>query len=369
MTSGLTTAPDTGTSDRRIRSFRTIGSPHTLRTELPLTPEQASAVRRDRAEIADILAGRDERLLVVVGPCSVHDPVAALDYARRLARVAERHVDRLKIVMRVYFEKPRTTVGWKGLINDPGMDNSFDIERGLRTARALLLDVIDLGLPVGCEFLEPTSPQYIADAVSWGAIGARTTESQVHRQLASGLSMPIGFKNGTDGDVQAAIDGVRAAAAEHVFFGVDDAGVAAVVETVGNGDCHVILRGGRGGTNYDAGSVTAAADRLAAEGLPARLMIDCSHANSHKDHLQQAVVAGEVADLIGSGQNAVSGVMLESFLVAGAQPLGGRTPREVPLVYGQSVTDKCMDFGATVEVIESLASAVATRSARAVTSA
>ncbi|GGF32536.1 3-deoxy-7-phosphoheptulonate synthase [Williamsia phyllosphaerae] len=369
MTSGLTTAPDTGTSDRRIRSFRTIGSPDTLRTELPLTAEQAHAVRRDRAEIADILAGRDDRLLVVVGPCSVHDPAAALDYARRLARVAEQHADRLKIVMRVYFEKPRTTVGWKGLINDPGMDHSFDIERGLRTARALLLDVIDLGLPVGCEFLEPTSPQYIADAVSWGAIGARTTESQVHRQLASGLSMPIGFKNGTDGDVQAAIDGVRAAAAEHVFFGVDDAGSAAVVATVGNGDCHVILRGGRAGTNYDADSVADAARRLHAQGLPARLMIDCSHANSHKDHRQQVVVAHEVADLIGDGEAAVSGVMLESFLVAGAQSLDGRSPADAPLVYGQSVTDKCMDFAATVEVVESLARAVATRSASAATSA
>ncbi len=364
MTSGLTTAPDAGTSDRRILAFRAIPSPDALRSELPLTSRRAMAVNRDRAEIADILAGRDDRLLVIVGPCSVHDPVAARDYARRLATLAAEHVDHLKIVMRVYFEKPRTTVGWKGLLNDPGMDGSFDIERGLRTARELLLDVIDLGLPVGCEFLEPTSPQYIADAVSWGAIGARTTESQVHRQLASGLSMPIGFKNGTDGDVQAAIDGVNAAAAEHVFFGVDDFGNAAVVETVGNGDCHVILRGGRAGTNYDAASVAAAAAGLAEAGLPPRVMIDCSHANSHKDHRRQAGVAGEVAELIAHGESAVSGVMLESFLVAGAQP-----PTARPLVYGQSVTDKCMDFEATVDVVDALSRAVATRSASAVTSA
>ncbi len=365
MSSGLTTASDTSTLDRRIRSVRTISSPETVRAEQPLTARRSDVVNHDRAEIADILAARDDRVLVVVGPCSVHDTVAALDYARRLSVVAHRHADRLKIIMRVYFEKPRTTVGWKGLINDPGMDGTFDIERGLRTARALLLEVIDLGLPVGCEFLEPTGPQYIADAVSWGAIGARTTESQVHRQLASGLSMPIGFKNGTDGDVQAAIDGVRAAAAEHVFFGVDDSGTAAVVETVGNSDCHVILRGGRSGTNYDAESVAAATDALSAAGLPARLMIDCSHANSHKDDRRQVIVADEVARLIAGGESAVAGVMLESFLVAGSQSVDRPSPSGAPLVYGQSVTDRCMGFAATVEVVESLAAAVATRSASA----
>ncbi|MGB8407545.1 MAG: 3-deoxy-7-phosphoheptulonate synthase [Mycobacterium sp.] len=343
----LETAP--ATSNRRIRSYGTIPSPHEVLAEFPLDARRAQRVARDRDEIADILAGRDDRLLVVVGPCSVHDPVAALDYARRLVTVADELSGRLKIVMRVYFEKPRTTTGWKGLINDPGMDGTFDVARGLRTARQLLLDIIDIGLPVGCEFLEPTSPQYIADAVAWGAIGARTTESQVHRQLASGLSMPVGFKNGTDGNVQVAIDGVKAAAAEHVFFGLDDLGRGAVVSTVGNEDCHVILRGGTDGPNYDAESVRAAAAALTEAGLPDRIVIDCSHANSGKDHVRQAVVAGEVAQLVRDGLP-ISGVMLESFLVAGAQ-----APEARPLTYGQSVTDKCMDWATTDLVLRGLA--------------
>ncbi|UPW10795.1 3-deoxy-7-phosphoheptulonate synthase [Gordonia terrae] len=360
----MTTLPDLpirsddnaeSTSDRRIRAFRPIPSPDTVRSELPLSARRAVAVQRDRDEIADILAGRDDRLLVIVGPCSVHDPIAAIDYARRLAPLADAYAERLKIVMRVYFEKPRTTVGWKGLINDPGMDNTFDVERGLRTARSLLLDIIDLGLPVGCEFLEPTSPQYIADAVAWGAIGARTTESQVHRQLASGLSMPIGFKNGTDGNVQVAIDGVKAAAAEHVFFGVDDFGNGAVVETAGNEDCHIILRGGTRGPNFDAESVSAAAEALAAAGLPARVMIDCSHANSGKDHVRQAEVATEIATRLRAAREAgepstVSGVMLESFLEPGAQSTEAN-----PLVYGKSVTDKCMGWEASAQVLAALA--------------
>jgi 3-deoxy-7-phosphoheptulonate synthase len=341
------------TSDRRVTAFSPIPSPETLRSELPLTSRRAEAVQRDRDEIAAILAGRDDRLIVVVGPCSVHDPVAALDYARRLAPLAVEYADTLKIVMRVYFEKPRTTVGWKGLINDPGMDSSYDVERGLRTARALLLDVIDLGLPVGCEFLEPTSPQYIADTVAWGAIGARTTESQVHRQLASGLSMPIGFKNGTDGNVQVAIDGVSAASAEHVFFGVDDFGRGAVVQTAGNEDCHIILRGGTPGPNYDADSVSAAVAALTKAGKSPKVMVDCSHANSGKDHERQAVVAVEVAEEFAARRRAgdpvqLSGVMLESFLVPGAQSLGG------DLVYGQSVTDKCMGWDASVDVLAAL---------------
>ncbi len=343
----IATAP--ATSDRRIRSFSEIPSPHDVLTEFPLGARRAERVARDRDEIADILAGRDDRLLVVVGPCSVHDPEAALDYAGRLATVAEELKDRLKIVMRVYFEKPRTTIGWKGLINDPGMDNTFDVTRGLRTARRLLLDVIDIGLPVGCEFLEPTSPQYIADAVAWGAIGARTTESQVHRQLASGLSMPVGFKNGTDGNIQVAVDGVNAAAAQHVFFGMDDMGRGALVNTAGNEDCHVILRGGTGGPNYDASAINAVADKLVAAGLPGRVVIDCSHANSGKDHVRQAVVAAEVAQLVRDGLP-VSGVMLESFLVAGAQ-----SPDAKPLTYGQSVTDKCMDWATTDLVLRELA--------------
>lgn len=353
--SASSTALHTSTSNRRIKTFREIPTPHQLHTELPLTARRARAVARDRDEIADILAGRDDRLLVVVGPCSVHDPVAALDYARQLAPLAAEHASRLKIVMRVYFEKPRTTVGWKGLINDPGMDQTFDVERGLRAARSLLLDIIDLGLPVGCEFLEPTSPQYIADTVAWGAIGARTTESQVHRQLASGLSMPIGFKNGTDGGVQVAIDGATAAAAEHVFFGVDDFGHGAVVETLGNPDCHVILRGGSRGPNFDSESVAAAADELAKAGLPATVMIDCSHANSGKDHLRQAEVAASVSEQVAAGAP-VSGVMLESFLVAGAQ-----SPDARPLTYGQSVTDKCMDFATTRTLIDRFARDSATR--------
>ncbi|AQA01631.1 3-deoxy-7-phosphoheptulonate synthase [Mycobacterium sp. MS1601] len=337
------------TSDRRIRSFSEIPSPHDVLTEFPLGARRAERVARDRDEIADILTGRDDRLLVVVGPCSVHDPAAALEYAGRLIKVADELGDRLKIVMRVYFEKPRTTIGWKGLINDPGMDGTFDVARGLRTARRLLLDIIDIGLPVGCEFLEPTSPQYIADAVAWGAIGARTTESQVHRQLASGLSMPVGFKNATDGNVQVAVDGVKAAAAAHVFFGMDDMGRGALVSTMGNDDCHIILRGGTDGPNYDAASVSAAAATLDKAGLPARVVIDCSHANSGKDHIRQASVATEVAQLVRDGLP-VSGVMLESFLVAGAQ-----APEARPLTYGQSVTDKCMDWAATDSVLRELA--------------
>ncbi|MCV7279192.1 3-deoxy-7-phosphoheptulonate synthase [Mycolicibacterium flavescens] len=343
------TATPPATSDRRVRGFSEIPSPHDVVTEFPLGPRRAERVARDRDEIADILAGRDDRLLVVVGPCSVHDPSAALDYASRLVKMADDLGDRLKVVMRVYFEKPRTTIGWKGLINDPGMDGTFDVARGLRIARHLLLDIIDIGLPVGCEFLEPNSPQYIADAVAWGAIGARTTESQVHRQLASGLSMPVGFKNGTDGNIQVAVDGVKAAAAQHVFFGMDDMGRCALVNTAGNEDCHVILRGGTGGPNYDADSVRTTADKLTAAGVPGRVVIDCSHANSGKDHLRQAEVAAEVAQMVRDGLP-VSGVMLESFLVGGAQ-----SPDAQPLTYGQSVTDKCMDWPATESVLRQLA--------------
>ncbi|MBS4101754.1 3-deoxy-7-phosphoheptulonate synthase, partial [Tsukamurella paurometabola] len=330
------------TSNRRVSAFHAIPSPAELRDELPLAPRLAAQVEADRAAVADVIAGRDQRLLVVVGPCSVHDPEAALDYARRLGPIADELADELLVVMRVYFEKPRTTVGWKGLINDPGMDESYDVPRGLRTARQLLLDILEIGLPVGCEFLEPTSPQYIADTVAWGAIGARTTESQVHRQLASGLSMPIGFKNATDGNVSVAIDGVQAAAARHVFFGTDDEGAAAVVETVGNDNCHVILRGGRGGPNFDAAAVGAAVGALEKAGLAPSVMVDCSHANSGKDHVRQAEVAREIAGRLAAGEKGISGVMLESFLVAGAQQ-----PGPGPLVYGQSVTDKCMDFGTT----------------------
>ena len=264
-----------------------------------------------------VLDMADDRLLVVVGPCSVHDPVAAMDYARQLAELRRSLEDELLIVMRVYFEKPRTVTGWKGLINDPGLNGSYDVHRGLRTARKLLLDVVELGLPVGCEWLDPVTPQYIADAVAWGAIGARTTESQVHRQLASGLSMPVGFKNGTDGDVQVAIDACRAAAAQHTFFGVTPAGAAAVVTTAGNSECHIILRGGRSGPNYYPGDVSAALDAVTKAKLPRRLMVDASHGNSEKDHRRQAVVADALADQIASGEQGIVGVMLESFIQAG----------------------------------------------------
>jgi 3-deoxy-7-phosphoheptulonate synthase len=304
-----------------------------------------------------VLDRSDDRLLVIVGPCSVHDPVAALDYARRLAEVRRSLSDDLLIVMRVYFEKPRTVTGWKGLINDPGLNGSYDVHRGLRAARRLLLDIVELGLPVACEWLDPVTPQYIADAVAWGAIGARTTESQIHRQLASGLSMPMGFKNGTDGDAQVAIDACRAAAAKHTFFGVTPAGAAAVVTTAGNSDCHIILRGGRGGPNYSVSDVTAALDLVTKAKLPRRVMVDASHGNSEKDYRRQSIVAEALAEQIAAGEQGVVGVMLESFLEAGRQEPG---PLE-GLVYGQSITDGCMDIDTTVGVLNGLAAAVRKR--------
>ncbi|WP_433086737.1 3-deoxy-7-phosphoheptulonate synthase [Dactylosporangium sp. CA-052675] len=345
------------TSNLRVTGYRPLFSPRALTAELPMDDERAAVVQRGRDAVHRIVTGADDRLLVVVGPCSVHDPVAAVDYARRLAAAAERLSADLAVVMRVYFEKPRTTVGWKGLINDPGLDETFDVPRGLRLARELLLDVLALGLPVGCEFLEPTSPQYIADAVSWGAIGARTPESQVHRQLASGLSMPVGFKNGTDGDVQVAIDGCRTAASRHVFFGVDEDGRAAVVSTAGNPDCHIILRGARTGPNYGPGDVADALARLEKAQMPRRLVVDASHGNSGKDHVRQAAVTREVAEQVAAGQDGIAGVMLESFLVAGRQDLGGE------LTYGQSVTDACMSWDTTESLLDELAAAVRARRA------
>ena len=334
-------------SDTRITGYEPLLSPAALLDELPLDDEAAATVERTRAEVRAVLDGADDRLLVIAGPCSVHDPTAALDYAGRLMDARERHADDLLIVMRVYFEKPRTVTGWKGLINDPGMDGGHDVHRGLRTARRLLLDIVALGLPVGCEWLDPITPQYIADTVTWGAIGARTTESQVHRQLASGLSMPVGFKNGTDGDVQVAVDACRASAAGHTFFGVTPDGVAAVVTTAGNADTHVILRGGRCGPNYEACHVAKALDLIAAAGLPRRLMVDASHGNSGKDHRRQPVVAASIAEQVAAGERGLTGVMLESFLVEGKQKPG--PPQD--LTYGQSVTDACMDFGTTADVL------------------
>jgi 3-deoxy-7-phosphoheptulonate synthase len=349
------------TSDMRVVSYEPLLPPAALLDELPLEDGLAKAVAQARADICSVLDMADDRLMVVVGPCSVHDPVAALDYANRLRAHARSLSDDLLIVMRVYFEKPRTVTGWKGLINDPALDSSYNVHRGLRVARQLLLNILELGLPVGCEWLDPVTPQYIADAVAWGAIGARTTESQVHRQMASGMSMPVGFKNGTDGNVQVAIDACRAAAAGHRFFGVTPVGAAAVVTTSGNPDCHIILRGGRPGPNYQAQSVTEALAAVAACGLLPRLMVDASHGNSGKDHRQQPVVAGALADQIAAGERGIAGVMLESFLRSGQQDLAD--PRQ--LTYGQSVTDACIDIETTGVVLAALASAVQRRRAGA----
>ncbi|MCG2623510.1 3-deoxy-7-phosphoheptulonate synthase [Arthrobacter sp. I2-34] len=348
-----------------------LPSPAELRAELPLPARLAAAVERGRDEIRAVLNGVDDRLLVIAGPCSIHDPEAGLDYARRLAAAARQHSSDLLVVMRTYFEKPRTTVGWKGLINDPHLDGSHDIAAGLRTARRFLLDVADLGLPVATEFLEPVSTLYLSDLVGWGAIGARTTESQIHRQLVSGLPMPAGFKNGTDGGLQVALDACTAAAAAQTFLGMDQQGRASLLATAGNPDTHLILRGGSAGPNYDPEHIAAASARLAAAGLNPRLIVDASHGNSGKSHHRQAEVAVELAARLeagGPGAEAISGVMLESFLMPGAQKLelpaaGVRADQPAPgLVYGQSVTDACMDWEMTAGVLEQLARGARTRS-------
>ena len=343
--------------DRRIKRVVELIPPAQILDELPLSPDQEDAILRHRSQVAAILDRIDDRLLVVVGPCSVHDPEAALDYAELLQAKAAELRDELCIAMRVYFEKPRTTIGWKGLINDPHMDGSGDVNSGLLTARGLLRQVLDLGLPIGCEFLDPITPQYISDLVAWGAIGARTTESQIHRQLASGLSMPVGFKNRTDGNIKVAVDAVRAAAAKHAFAGIEVTGTPAILHTEGNRDCHVILRGGRGRPNYDRASVGDALSMLRAADLPERVVIDASHDNSGKDHEHQAVVAAEIADQIGTGSPAIVGVMLESFLVGGRQDL----EPGAPVVYGQSITDACMDWEATALALDRLGAAAQER--------
>lgn len=344
---------------RRTARISPLISPSLLRAEHPLSTAGAERVERARAGIVDVLDGRDDRLLVVVGPCSIHDRDAALDYAARLAAVAEKLSDRLLIVMRTYFEKPRTTLGWKGLINDPDLDGSYAVNRGLRLARGLLLDVTELGLPVGCEFLDPITPQYIADVVSWGSIGARTAASQVHRQLCSALSMPVGIKNSVSGDVQVAVDAVRAAAGEHVFPGINADGLAALISTTGNPDCHVILRGGAAGPNHGAADVAEALARMAKAGLPERIVIDASHGNSGKDPVRQASVATEIAKRIGDGERGIAGVMLESFLVGGRQDL--TLGRRDDLVRGQSITDACLDWSTTAGLLDELAAGVARR--------
>jgi 3-deoxy-7-phosphoheptulonate synthase len=348
------------TRDLRVVSLRPLLSPALLTDDLPLDALGAHVVSGARQDIVRILDGQDDRLFVVVGPCSVHHCGAALEYAERLAALAQRVGDDLRIVMRVYFEKPRTTVGWKGLINDPRLDGSFAVNEGLRLARQLLLDVIGMGLPAGCEFLDPITPQFFADAVTWAAIGARTTESQIHRQLASGLSMPVGFKNGTSGDVQIAIDAVRAAAHPHSFFGVTEQGLAGIVTTRGNQDCHVILRGGNDGPNYDARCISQVLELLRASKLPGRLVVDASHGNSGRDFQQQPVVVHEVAEQVAAGEHGVVGAMVESFLVEGRQDLGD----PALLTYGQSITDACIGWDATESALEELANAVRARRAR-----
>jgi 3-deoxy-7-phosphoheptulonate synthase len=344
-----------GLDDHRITGISPLISPALLRYELPADDAVAATVTQGRAGVLDILDGRDDRLLVVVGPCSIHDPDAALEYAHRLADRAVSVAGELLVVMRTYFEKPRTTVGWKGLINDPGLDGGFRVNDGLRLARRLLLDVSALGLPVGCEFLDPITPQFIADVVSWGSIGARTSASQTHRQLCSALSMPVGIKNATNGDVTDAVDGIRAAAARHVFMGINADGLAALVATTGNPDCHVVLRGGDNGPNYSAESVAGVLARLRAAGLPERVIVDASHGNSGKDHTRQPGVVRDVAGRIALGERGVVGLMMESFLVAGRQAVGPVMTR------GQSVTDACLDWDTTSVLLGELADAVRAR--------
>ncbi|MGO2660730.1 3-deoxy-7-phosphoheptulonate synthase [Mycetocola reblochoni] len=350
------------TGDLRVTTFEPLPAPRELRDELPLGQGREDAVELARTSIDRVISGHDDRLVVVVGPCSVHDPVAALDYARRLAARAAELDGELLVVMRVYFEKPRSTGGWKGLINDPGLDGSHRVADGLRLARRTLVDVIDTGLAVGCEFLEPTSPQFIADAVAWGAIGARTTESQIHRQMASGLSMPVGFKNGMDGDVGVALDGCTVAAQEQVFFGVDADGRASVVSTTGNPSAHLILRGGKSGPNFDSASVATAAERSRAAGHAPRVVVDASHANSGKDHVRQAEVVELLAGQVAAGEP-IGALMMESFIEPGRQDLGDDGP--AGLVYGQSITDACIGWDETSRLLGVLADAVARRRATA----
>ena len=345
------------TDDLRVAEILPLIQPALLMHDYPLGEAESVFVETARRRAEAILAMKDPRLLVVVGPCSIHDPSSALEYATHVAAARDRYSDDLEIFMRVYFEKPRTTVGWKGFINDPHLDGSFDINNGLRGARKLLMNLIKMGVPPGTEFLDVITPQYIADAVAWGAIGARTTESQVHRQLASGLSMPVGFKNGTDGGIQIALDAIQAAAGQHSFLSVTKDGVAAIVKTKGNDACHVILRGGKGGTNYDPASIEMVVEQLEGRGLPGSVMVDCSHGNSLKDYRKQPNVAAALADQISQGSKAITGVMIESHLVEGRQD----TKPGEELCYGQSITDACVNWDSTEAMLETLATAVRAR--------
>lgn len=348
------------TDDVRILGISELISPEALISDLPTNEQVSRGVFGARQAIHRILHGADDRLLVIIGPCSIHDVEAAKEYASRLKEARDRLSNQLLVVMRVYFEKPRTTVGWKGLINDPNLDGSFAINDGLRVARQLLLDLAQMGIPAGCEFLDMITPQYIADLVAWGAIGARTTESQIHRELASGLSCPVGFKNGTDGNVRIAVDAMRAAQAPHHFLSVTKGGHSAIVSTAGNEDCHIILRGGNQ-PNYDAGSVDAASRELAKAGLPARIMIDFSHSNSSKQHERQMDVARDVGAQIAAGDERIFGVMVESHLKGGRQDL---VPGQ-PLEYGMSITDACISWDDSVELLDVLADGVMQRRLKA----
>jgi len=352
------------TDDQRIKEVTPLPPPEHLIRFFPIAGTAIETLVGDtRRAVRRILDGQDDRLLVVIGPCSIHDPAAALDYARRLLAEREKYKDTLEIVMRVYFEKPRTTVGWKGLINDPYLDESYRIHEGLRIARQLLVDINRLGVPAGSEFLDTISPQYIGDLIAWGAIGARTTESQVHRELASGLSAPIGFKNGTDGNLKIATDAIQAASQPHHFLSVHKNGQVAIVQTQGNKDCHVILRGGKA-PNYDAASVAAAAQALAAAKLPEKLMVDCSHANSSKQHQRQIDVAKDIAQQMADGNRSIFGVMVESHLVAGAQKFSAGQDDPAQLAYGQSITDACIGWDDSVGGLATLSAAVAARRRR-----
>lgn len=346
------------TDDLRITGLNPLISPAVLAYYLPLTEQASELVANARAQADAILRGEDDRLLVIVGPCSIHDPEAAMEYAVKLKAEAERLEEDIFIIMRVYFEKPRTTVGWKGLINDPGLDDSFDINHGLRVARGLLLDLANMGVPAGTEFLDTISPQYIADLIAWGAIGARTTESQIHRELASGLSMPVGFKNGTSGSIQIALDAIQSSSRPHHFLSVTKQGVSAIVSTAGNESCHLILRGGKNGPNYEQADVEATATMLREQKLIESLMIDCSHGNSNKDYRNQPLVAKSVAHQIAAGSKVITSVMIESNLVAGNQKL---SKEPGAMTRGQSVTDACIGWEDTVETLAVLAAAVRER--------
>jgi 3-deoxy-7-phosphoheptulonate synthase len=344
------------TDDLRIKAIKELSPPAQVHQELPITEKASNTVHYARQEIHRILHGKDDRLLVIIGPCSVHDPQAALDYARRLQPIRESLKKDLQIVMRVYFEKPRTTVGWKGLINDPTLDDRFEINTGLRLARKLLLDINDLGIPAGTEYLDLISPQYIADLISWGAIGARTTESQAHRELASGLSCPVGFKNATNGSMRVALDAIRSSSRPHHFLSVTKEGHSAIFSTHGNQDCHVILRGGVR-PNYDSESINIAADEMESNGLKPRMMVDFSHANSRKQHPRQLLVGRDVASQIARGDHRIMGAMIESFLIAGRQD----RVEGVTLTYGQSITDACIGWDDSIPLLETLADAVRER--------